>query len=160
MTSLVQAFDSEAAYRAAIDVTLAAARTEIRIFDHDLQAMGFGERSRVEQLTAFLRGGQDRRLRIVVHDSDALERNLPRLIDVMRLYGHLIETRRTPEHLRHLADCWMLADAAHGTLRFHADHARGKLIIDMPTEIEPWWRRFEDLWEESEMCSPGATTGL
>jgi len=160
MTALQQTFDSEATYRAAIDVALAAARNEVRVFDHDLTAMHLGERSRVALLTEFLRGSRDRRLKIVVHDTTALETSLPRLIDLMRLYGHLVETRRTPEHLRHLADRWLLADAAHGAIRFHADHARGKLIIDMPNEIEPWWRRFDDLWQECEVCSPGATTGL
>jgi hypothetical protein len=159
-TPLTHPFDSESAYRAAIDVTLAAARSEIRIFDRDLLQMGLGERDRIALLTEFLAGGRDRRLRIVVHDVTPLEQCLPRLIELMRWRGHLIETRRTPDHMRHLADCWVLADGSHATIRFHADHARGKLISNLPTEVEPWWRRFDDLWLECEMCTPGATTGL
>jgi hypothetical protein len=158
--ALVCPFDSETTYRAAIDTTLAAARQEIRIFDRDLVQMGLGDRGRVALLTEFLAAGRDRRLRIVMHDIGPLEQRLPRLVDLIRRYGHLIETRRTPDHLRHLADRWLLADGAHGTIRFHADHARGKLVTNMPTEVEPWWRRFDDLWQESEACFPGATTGL
>lgn len=157
---LTHPIDSERAYRAAIDVTLAAARSEIRIFDRDLLQMGLGERDRVALLADFLAGSRDRRLHIVIHDIVPLEQRLPRLIELMRLRGHMIETRRTPDHLRHLADCWLLADSAHGAIRFHADHARGKLIANLATEIEPWWQRFDDLWQESERCAPGATTGL
>jgi hypothetical protein len=152
--------DSEAAYRAAIDSTLAVARLEIRIFDRDLVQMGLGDRDRIALLTEFLRAGRDRQLRIVMHEVEPIEQRLPRMLDLIRRYGHLIETRRTPDHLRHLADRCVLADAAHGAIRFHADHARGKLVTNMPNEIEPWWRRFDDLWHESEACSPGATTGL
>jgi hypothetical protein len=153
-------FDSEAAYRAAIDTTLAAARHEIRIFDHDLLQMALGDKDRAAQIAAFLAGGKDHRLRIVLHDTGPLEQRLPRLIDLIRLYGHLAEVRRTPDHLRHLTDRWLLADGNHGVVRFHGDHARGKLLIAAPTEVAPWWRRFDDLCEESEICSPGATTGL
>jgi hypothetical protein len=59
-----------------------------------------------------------------------------------------------------LADRYVLADQTHGAIRFHADHARGKAVSSMPAEIDPWWRRFDDLWQESEVCSPGTITGL
>jgi hypothetical protein len=153
-------FDSEASYRAAIDVVLAGAQDEIRIFDQDLLQMQLESRERVARLVAFLTGGERRRLRIVVHDTGPIEQRMPRLIEMIRLHGHLIETRRTPDHLRHLADRWVLADGRHGTIRFHADHARGKLVTHMPDDIAPWWRRSEDLWGECEPCSPGATVGL
>ena len=55
---------------------------------------------------------------------------MPRLIALMRDYGTPVEVRATPEHLRHLADRWVLADGRSGTIRFHADHARGKCIAD------------------------------
>jgi hypothetical protein len=158
--ALVYSFESEAAYRAAIDTTLAAARKEIRIFDRDLLQMGLAERGRVRLLEAFLSAGRDRRLCIVLHDIEALEQQMPRLIDLIRLHRHLVEFRRTPDHLRHLADRYVLADEMHGAIRFHADHARGKLVTSLPTELAPWWRRFDDLWQESEVCSPGTTTGL
>jgi len=157
---LTHPFDTEAAYRAAIDVVLTAARSEIRIFDRDLLQMALGKRERVALLADFLAGGRDRRLCIVLHDIAPLERFLPRLIELMRLRGHMIETRKTPDNLRNLTDCWLLADGAHGAIRFHVDHPRGKLVTDLAPEIEPWWRRFDDLWQECEMCTPGATTGL
>lgn len=152
--------DSESAYRGAIDATLAAARREIRIFDRDLSRMALGTRPRAELLKEFLAGAPDRRLLVVVHDIAPLERDMPRIIDLIKVYGHMIETRLTPEHLRHLTDCWVLADQAHGTIRFHADHARGKWVAGMPAEVAPWWRRADDLWLEAQACFPGTATGL
>lgn len=158
--ALVCPFESEVAYRAAIDATIVAARSEIRIFDRDLLQMKLAERGRVGLLATFLSADGDRRLRVVLHDVEPLEQQMPRLIDLIRLHRHLVEFRRTPDHLRHLADRYVLADEMHGALRFHADHARGKMITNMPSELAPWWRRFDDLWQESEVCSPGTTTGL
>lgn len=160
MIESTDTFDTEAGFRAAIDLTLAAARREIRIFDRDLGHMGLDDRAHAELLTAFLAAGRNRRLRIVLHDSDWLDRRAARLPSLLRLYGHAIEVRRTPEHLRELTDSWVLADEAHGAIRFHADHPRGKRIVDSPTDMLAWWRRFDDLWEASEPCSPGSVTGL
>lgn len=159
-TEQIYTIDSETSYLEAIDATLAVARREIRVFDGDLTRMALGTRSRTELLKEFLAGAPDRRLLIVVHDIAPLEREMPRIIDLIKVYGHMIETRITPEHLRHLTDCWVLADQAHGTIRFHADHARGKWVAGMPAEVAPWWRRADDLWLEAQPCFPGATTGL
>jgi hypothetical protein len=160
MSESAELFDSEAGFRAAIDLTLAAARREIRIFDHDLVRTGIEDAAHVALLGRFLAAGSHRRLRIVLHDTTSLERRSPRLLALIRQHHSAIEVRKAPEHLRQLTDCWVLADQDHGALRFHADHPRGKLIAAWPAEIGPWWQRFDELWEASEPCSPGAVTGL
>lgn len=160
MTGLIQPFGSESAYRNAIAMTLAVARNEIRIFDRDLVAMGLEDATRIELVTGFLSADSHRRMRIVVHDDTPLQRYAPRSISLLRLFAHAIEVRRTPEHLRRLADCWVLADAAHGTIRFHTDQPRGKQVWNDEREVKPWWQRAGDLWEESEPCSPASITGL
>jgi len=160
VTGTAAPFDSEAGYQAAIDLTLAAAQHELRIFDRDLAHMGLDDRAHIAVLENFFAGGRDRTLRIVLHDTAVLESHLPRLLLLMRQQAANVEVRRTPDHLRHLADCWLLADEAHGAIRFHADHARGKCAIAAPTEVAAWWRRFDDLWQECEVCTPWAVSGL
>ena len=160
MTGLIQPFDSESAYRNAIAMTLALARHEIRVFDQDLVAMGLEDSERIDLLRRFLSADRHRRLRIVVHDDAPLQRYAPRSISLLRLFAHAIEVRRTPDHLRQLSDCWVLADAAHGTIRFHFDRPRGKQIWNSEHEIRPWWQRADDLWAESVPCSPASVTGL
>jgi hypothetical protein len=160
VTETVELFASEAAFRAAIDLTIAAAHREIRIFDRDLAHMGLEDPTHTALLGRFLAAGADRRLRIVLHDLAPLKNRSPRLIALMRLHGHAIEVRKTPDHLGQLSDCWVLADQLHGAIRFHVDHPRGKRYAASSAEIRPWWQRFDELWEASEPCSPATVTGL
>lgn len=160
MTGTGAPFDSEAGYRAAIALTLAGAQRELRVFDRDLTTTGLEERAQVELLDRFLGENRDRRLHIVVHDPAPLQSRLPRLLKLLRDHAQQVDFRVTPEHLRHLAECWVLADGDSGTIRFHADHARGKLIAANPVEIKPWWQRATDLAAESEACAPWAVAGL
>lgn len=160
MTGTSVLFDSEAGYRAGIALTLAGAQRELRIFDRDLLQMGLEERSQVEHLATFLAAGSNRRLHVVVHDVAPLQSRQPRLLALLRDFAHQVEVRVTPEHLRHLAECWLLADETVGTIRFHGDHARGKTVIALPAEIKPWWQKAGDLAAESELCIPWAVAGL
>jgi hypothetical protein len=160
MSESAELFDSEAGFRAAIDLTLAAAQREVRIFDKNLVRLGIEDAAHVALLGRFLAGGAHRRVHIVLHDTGPLESRSPRLLALIRQHNHVIGIRKTPDHLRQISDCWVLADQDHGAIRFHADHPRGRRITAWSAEIEPWWRRFDELWEASEPCSPGAVTGL
>ncbi len=160
MSDKIEPFDSEAGYRAAIALTLAGAQREIRIFDRDLRSMGLEERAQVELLDAFLGANRDHRLRVVLHDVGPLQARMPRLLTLMRTYADQVEVMLTPDHLRHLAECWVLADEGSGVIRFHVEHARGKRVAAAPAEIKPWWQRADDLRGESEACIPWAAAGL
>jgi hypothetical protein len=155
-----ETFDSEAGYRQAIDMMLALAQREIRVFDRDLLRMALEAPERAATIENFLAADRNRRLRMVLHRTDVLERQSPRLLAVIRRFGHAVEVRRTADHMSHLADCLVLADGLYATIRFHADHARGKRLAADPQGAAPYWRRFEDLWEAGEPLTPGVTAGL
>ena len=157
---MIESFDSEAGYRAAIDETIRSASHELRIFDGDLSRMLLDDAARHALLVAFLAAAITRRLHIVLHDPDPIRTRHPRLLNLIRSHGHQIEIRQSPDHLRHLADCFVLADRLGGAIRFHADHARGKRVSDDSVEIHPMWTRFDDLWEVSAPCSLASTAGL
>jgi len=153
-------FATEADWRMAIDTTLIYAHHELRLFDGDMQRIALEDVERIARLSAFLAADPDRRLRLVLIELDYLQRHCPRLLGLMRRCGHAIETRQCPAHLRHLAERYLLADGQHGAIRFHTDQPRGKLVLDEGGEIQPWWRRFDDLWLESEAVAPASTLGL
>lgn len=157
---MVETFDSEAGYRAGIDATIQAARRELRVFDSDLVRMALDTSARNALIAAFLAGGPVRRLHVVLHDPERLRERHPRLLGLIRRYGPLVEFRQTPDHLRHLADCFVLADNRHGAIRYHSDHPRGKHIGDEAIETHPYWQRFDDLWEASAVCTPASVAGL
>ena len=86
---------------------------------------------------------------MVLHDLVPLECHAPRLMQLFARFSHNVSVRQCPGSLRHLADTHVLIDQRHGVRRFHVDQPRSALILDDPTYIEPWWRRFEELWEAS-----------
>ncbi len=151
---LLETFDTRAAYLQAIDVIIASARKEICVFDANLKSLEFDSRARADAVAGFLSGGRDRSVRIVLHDLDHLNRYSPRMMGLLKRYSHCFSVRQTPESLRNLADSFVLADEAHGVIRFHADHFRGKIILEQLVAIHDWQQRFEDLWLES---LPGAS---
>ena len=153
-------FHGEAEFRIALDAAIAVASREIRIFDHNLERMMLDEKVRADALAAFLAESPKRRLCIVVHHPAHAEMYCPRLRALMRRFPNSIEVRETSAELKHIADCFLLADQAHGVIRFHRDHARGKLLQHAADEIRPWWQRFDELWRSAAPCLAPTQIGL
>jgi hypothetical protein len=151
---------SEAEYRRACDAILQRAQREILIFDRDLAALQLDEKPRLEALEDFLRQDAVRRIRIVLHDPEPLERDAQRLRNLIFRFSHVIDVRQSPDNLRNLADTHILANESDGVRRFHADQPRSALILDDPGYIRPWLKRFEELWQLSHPCLRINTTGL
>ncbi|MFA6445478.1 MAG: hypothetical protein WCV99_24330, partial [Sterolibacterium sp.] len=103
---------------------------------------------------------RDSRLRIVLHDPEPLARRSPRLVKLLQRHPGAMEVRQTPKPLRHLADCFLLGDARHGVVRFHAQQPRGKSFLDAAEEAQPWQRRFDELWEVAAPCLAATRQGL
>jgi hypothetical protein len=160
MDSPYTLLNSEAEYRQACDTVLSRAQHELLIFDHDLVTMQLDKKVRLDLLTDFLEADALRRVRIVLHDPGPLERDAPRLLQLIARFSHVIEARQSPDNLRHLADTHLLADGRHGVRRFHVDQPRSALILDDRTYIHPWQQRFEELWQLSHPCLRLNTTGL
>lgn len=152
--------DSEAGFRQAIDTVIAAASGEIRIFDRDLTRVAIDRKNVADSLESFLAADRQRRLRIVVHDSEPCERYQPRVQALLRRFGQSIEIRQSPDELRNLQECYLLADNQQAALRFNLNQPRGKIVLDDPETVRPWWDRFDDLWLLSTPCLSPTRLGL
>lgn len=150
----------EAGYRQSCDTVLALAEHEILIFDRDLAALRLEETARLATLGNFLQRAGLHRLRIVLHDPEPMERDAPRLMQLIARFSYVIELRQSPDNLRQLADTHVLVDESHGVRRFHVEQPRSALILDDRAYIYPWRQRFEELWELSHPCLRINTTGL
>ena len=160
MSAQYHLLTSEADYRKACDTVIGRAQRQIAVFDRNLVPLRLNESSRIEMLSTFIQADPTRRIRIVLHEPDNLEKNVPRLFRLMARFSHAIDVRQSPDNLRHLADTHVLADDEHGVRRFQFDLPRSALILDDPTYISPWRLRFEELWELSHPCLKVNTTGL
>lgn len=147
-------------YEAAIDQVIEAAQTTLHIFDIDMAASGYGSRKRAEALQTFLRKSSKNRLLIVLHDTDRLTVNCPRLLNLLRIHSHSIAINKTLEHARVANDPCVLADEMHYVHRFHRDSARALLAFNDPLGARPLKGRFEQLLEASQPAVFATTLGL
>jgi len=152
--------DTVAAQVAAIDELIGLAQHSIRVFDVDLSGMGWNESTRAEMIVAFLRASRNARLDIVVHDTGWIEASCPRLMRLLRYYGHLITIRRTGDEAKHAMDPLVIVDDQHYLHRLHVTQPRAVLGIAQPDEAKPLIERFEVIWSIAEPGVSGTVLGL
>jgi uncharacterized protein YjiS (DUF1127 family) len=156
----VAQFDTEAGFRSAVDAAILAADRQISIFDRDLSRLCLDERDRVAALRSFVGSRRGNSIRIAVQNTRLIETKMPRLIALLRVFGHAIEIRRTPRELDRLSDSHVLTDNGVAVIRFHIDQPRGKLIVGDLVAVHPWLDRFGELWSSSAPCALGSALGL
>jgi len=152
--------DSIAEQAAAIDELLDLARESVRVFDRDLSDMGWNTVARAERLIAFLRRGRSVKLEIIVHDTRWIESSCPRLVQLLRTFGHAITLYKTGAEARAAMDPLVIVDGRHFLHRFHADHGRASLGIEQPVAAKPLATRFDEIWATGEPGLSGTVLGL
>ncbi len=154
---------SDAEAVVAIEQVVAAAAREIRLFDatpRTLRARGFGSPSRIETLRTKLLAGRGHRLRVVLHDTRAIETELPRLIALLTAFSGQIQIHRTIGQAREARDALIIADDRHFWRKLHIDQPRSVITLDDATGARPIHERFEEIWEKSELAVSGSMLGL
>ncbi|CAG0994563.1 hypothetical protein BURK1_02455 [Burkholderiales bacterium] len=144
----------------AIDELIDRARSTLRVFDVDLSEGGWHAADRVERLTAFLRRGRGARIELIVHDTRWLEQSCPRLVAMLRSYGHAMTVYRTGHEARNATDPLVIADDRHYLHRFHVDGPRATLAFDAPLAARPLVARFADIWATGVPGLSGTVLGL
>jgi hypothetical protein len=145
---------------AAIDELIALARESIRVFDRDLSDTGWNGAARAERLATFLRRLHTAKLEIIVHDTRWIESSCPRLIGLLRTFGHAVTLYRTGPDARGAMDPLLIVDGRHFLHRFHADQPRAAIAIEQPLATKPLVSRFEEIWASGEPGLTGTTLGL
>lgn len=144
----------------AIDALVERATHSLRVFDVDLSQGGWNSPGRAERLGAFLRRTRGGRLEMIVHDTRYLEQSCPRLIALLRGFGHAMTVYRTGPDARSAMDPLTIADDRHFLHRFHVDGARAALAFDAPVAARPLVARFEEIWATGEPGINATVLGL
>lgn len=153
-------FTSWSEYQSGVDRLLALARREICIFDRDLLDLKLDSSARLEPLKSLLLSNQPARLRIALRSADSLQRDCPRLISLLADYAHSMTMQQTTDQLTRLRDSMILVDGCHGLIRFDQSQPRSKLLIDENEELQPYLRRFDEIWNEGGTPLSVTTLGL
>ena len=144
----------------AIDVLIDRARSRLRVFDTDLSQGGWSEAQRADRLIAFFRRARGARLDVIVHDTRWLERSCPRIVALLKTWGHATTVFRTGPEARHAMDPLTIADDRHYLHRFHVDGLRATLAFDSPAATRPLVERFDEIWATGEPGLTGTVLGL
>ncbi len=145
---------------AAIDEVIAEARTTLRVFDVTLSNRGFNAPGRAEQLRRFLVAGRSHRLLIALHDTELLQREAPRLLQLLRQFPRSIEIHRTLAQARNASDPFVVADDHSVWHQLHHEQPRAVVALRSPPDAAPIMQRFEEIWELSEPAVSATTLGL
>jgi hypothetical protein len=149
-----------AEYSSAIDTVISRARRRIRIFDRNLEGVGFNSPGRQDLLRAFLRARPTNHICIVVHDTGYLNRSCPRMLLLLRQFSHGVSIHQTHAHMQGVYDPVVIADEEHFVHRFHFDDSRSLLALDDPQETRKLNDRFDELWDASYPAVFATTIGL
>lgn len=146
--------------REAIDRVIAAATREIAIFDDRLENRGFESPARIEALRALLLAGRRHRIRIALHEPEALARSQPRLLALLREFPSAIEIHRTLGEACNANDPFVLADDHSAWHLLHRDHPRSVVALHSPPDVHGLVNRFGEIWELTEPAVSATTLGL
>ena len=152
-------FESFREYEALFDDMASKTETIIRVFDRKL-SLSWNNASRIALLREFLSRNRLNKLMIVLHFSDNLERELPRLVEFAAYFGHAMKIRQTPAMAHHIYDPFIIFDASHYLHRFHYAHmrsAQGTHDMDGAQQLQ---ERYTELWEVSTAVPFGRVSGL
>jgi hypothetical protein len=144
----------------AIEEVVAAANTTIRVFDITLSNRGFNSPSLTEKLRRFLVAGRSHRICIALHDTELLQRESPRLLQLLRQFPMSIEIHRTLAQARDAADPFVVADDHSVWHQLHYQQPRAVVALHSPADAVPILQRFEEIWDLSEPAVSATTLGL
>jgi hypothetical protein len=144
----------------AIDEVIGAAQRSIKIFDISLSNRGFNSPGRTALLRQFFVAGRAHRLYIALHNTDNLERESPRLLQLLRQFPMSIEIHRTVAQARNAMDPFVVADDHSVWHQLHHEQPRAIVALHSPADATPMVQRFDEIWDLSEPAVSATTLGL
>ena len=156
----MNAFETPAELRAAFDALLVSTQRQLRVYDHDLGLFDIDHLPRHAALRALCVSGGRRRIELMLDDISRVARDHPRLMQLVRDFGHVIEIRQADPAAPRPDQAFVLADrygvllradkaAVHGTL--HMDDARDSVALQ---------QSFDAMWQRSQASVTATTLGL
>ena len=157
---IYERFETNEGFQAALERLLEQPGRELRLFDPDGVALRLNDPPRIERLERFLLASRTRRLYLVVHDTDHLTRQCPRLMMLLRRFSHAMQINRTHEEIREVQDAFLLLDAMHYVRRPMATLFRGAVGLGDENEGQALRGRFGEIWAASYPTVSSTTVRL
>ena len=153
-------FDGRADFQRALALAIAQASHQMLWFDRDLSDWPIEQPAVAALVTRFCSVAPRARLRVLVRDDTWLSHRSARFAALRRRVGGRIECRRLAHELARADEGMLIVDTRHFVKRFHVDHFRGRIALDVPAEVEALGPRYDALWDLGLPCAPVTTLGL
>jgi hypothetical protein len=157
---IYERFETNEGFQAAVLRLMEQPGRELRVFDPDGAALRLNDPQRIEGLERFLLASRTRRLYLVVHNTEHLTRQCPRLLTLLRRFSHAMQINRTHEEIREVQDAFLLLDAMHYVRRPMASLFRGAMGLGDENEGQALRGRFGEIWAASYPAVSSTTVGL
>ena len=152
-------FTSRNQYEEYVNEVIGLAQHELRIFEKEL-GTSYNNPERHSAFRAFLRASRRNCIKIVVHHAASMERNCPRMAQLLRDFSHAVSIHETQPQAKHVYDPFVVADQQNSVRRFHFNDLRGLFARNDPIEAHTLFERFEEIWEASAPAVTANTLGL
>lgn len=152
--------ETPADYRAALDQLLATAPRQLCIYDHDLEWLALDALPRIETLRALCVAGGGRRIDILLDNISQITRAHPRLMQLVRDFGHVLEIRQTDADAPSPDQAFVLADRRGVLVRPDKLAVPGALHLDDAYRVAALHQSFEAMWQRARTHVSATTLGL
>jgi len=152
-------FEGMREYEALIDGLIPQTQRAIRVFDQTL-ALPWNSPERFETLRRFLLANRANRLLIVVHNAEPIERERPRMVELVRQFGTAVRIHQTLSPAKHVYDPFVVFDANHYLHRFHFRFLRAAQGTNDLIGTRELLDRFVEIWDASAPAVSAGTSGL
>ena len=159
-TPIYERFDTNDGFQACIERLFEQPGRELRVFDPDGAALRLNDAARIEVLSRFLLASRTRRIYLVLHSTDHVTRQCPRLLTLLRRFSHAVQINRTNEEIREVQDAFLLLDSVHYVRRPVAALFRGAMGLGDENEGQALRGRFGEIWAASFPAVSSTTVGL
>jgi hypothetical protein len=153
-------FETPAEFRDAFDALLAGTHRHLRVYDHDLGLLELDHAPRHAALRALCVAGGGRRIELLLDDISLVARRHPRLMQLVRDFGHVLEIRQADPDAPRPEQAFALADRHGVLLRADKAAARGTLQLDDARGAVLLNQDFEGMWQRSPAGVSATTLGL
>jgi|SRR5688572_2985318 hypothetical protein len=152
-------FEGLREYEEMIDALIPQTQRFIRVFDRSL-SRGWTSPQRYEALRQFVLASRQNRLLIVVHDAEHIERDCPRMADLVRQFSASVRIHETLTPAKHVYDPFVVFDANHYLHRFHYRYLRAAHGSNDVIGAQQLIDRFGEIWDASAHKVTARTSGL
>jgi len=152
-------FEGMREYEALIDGLIPQTQRIIRVFDQTLSPP-WNSSERFDTLRQFLLANRANRLLIVVHDAEPIERERPRMVELVKQFSTAVRIHQTQILARQIYDPFVVFDANHYVHRFHYRFLRAAQGANDLIGARELLDRYAEIWDASALAVSAGTSGL